>query len=168
MNKHKSSILGIAVLFLLASCKKVDVQHEALPAVEETSKVSVNQWKNLSWNASKQEQFTVHYGKISDNTLSSAVAEDGLVLVYKKTGTTVTALPAEDKATGNFWYYQVSENTIMVNCDAYGANQAIDKNQSFNYFILSSEKIKELEAAGTSKADLLQLTYEQAAALLTS
>jgi hypothetical protein len=168
MNKHQSSILGTALLFLLASCSKMDVQkQEELPEATVEAPVSTGAWKALSLNSSKQEGFTVHTAQISDLGLSASVAEEGLVLVFRKNGNATITLPSED-AAGNFWYYQVSENSIQINCDAYGANQEVERNQNFNYFILSSEKIKSLEEKGTSKADLLQLTYEQAAALLAS
>src|SRR5205809_1139513 len=91
-----------------------------------------------------------------------------LVLVYKKSGSTVTALPYEEQAaTGSyFWYYQVASGSLSITADAYDGAKTPSADQSFKYFVVSADKLAELEAQGHSKAELMKLTYENAAAIL--
>ncbi|GAC1418148.1 MAG: hypothetical protein NVS9B7_07650 [Flavisolibacter sp.] len=169
MKKHKLSILGISMVLLITSCKKNDVlQPEAAKAtagVQKTSGPSV-QWKPVTaWTTTKMENVSLFSSTIEDAAITAAVAGNGLVLVYKKNSAGVNALPFQENGTNNSWYYQVSQNTITINCNS-NSGQSLGNSHSFSYFIISSEKINELVKKGHSKIELMQLSYENATALL--
>jgi hypothetical protein len=170
MNKHKLTVLASFAFIMIAgtACRKADTQHEASPAALAASTEKSIKWNSVSdWNSSKQDKFTIHYGKIQDSTISASVASKGLVLVFKKNGTAVNALPFDETGTKNaFWYYQVSEGTILINSDVYGSDQSLDKSSSFQHFIISENQLKDLEAQGHSKLELMGLSYEKASSLL--
>ncbi|MFL5740696.1 MAG: hypothetical protein ACJ75B_10795 [Flavisolibacter sp.] len=164
--KFLAAVFSAAVL--VTACKKSDVQQTAVntPAVAAAS-VSSSNWKSLSsWNSQPQEKYTTYSNKISDSTISAAVAGKGLVLVYKKSGTDISALPFEEKGTSNFWYYQVSQGRLVVLVDTYGTTAAPAQGQSIKYFVLSADKLNELQSKGYSKAELMKLSYENAIAIL--
>ena len=124
-------------------------------------------WNSINWTSSQQENFTIHYSTINDNAITASVAEKGLVLVYKKTANSINALPFDKKGISEeHWYYQVSPGKILINCDAYGSDQSLNETSSFQYFIISAEKLNELEASDKSRIDIMELSYEQASTLL--
>ena len=160
MNKHKFFIAGLSVLLFAASCKKMDVQ----PAPEKQNVATASDWKTAAdWTSSKEEKYTVNSSKFQDNAISSAVIENGLVLVYMKNASVTEALPSQQKDI--YWYYQVSEKTIEINADVYGTDE-LDNKTNFKYFVLTEDKLKTLEEQGHSKSELMALTYENAASLL--
>lgn len=168
MNKHKilTAMLGAAVVF--TACKKSDVKSEALQNQASVSSVS-SQWKSLSnWTTQNQEEYKVHSNTIEDKSITSDVASKGLVLAYKKTSNSIVALPADEKGSSGsyFWYYQIANGNIAFSADAYGDAKTPGVEQSFAYFIISPEKLNELQEKGYSKVQLMKLSYENAAALL--
>jgi hypothetical protein len=166
MNKHKLAITAFAVITLIATaCKKNDLKHQpAEPKAPETA-VATSQWRTVSsWSNSKQDAFTVYSGKIEDNNITSDVVSKGLVLVYKSNGANILTLPAEDKGSNNYWYYQVSKGSVVITSDVYGAG--FDQASTFQYFILTKEKVAELEAQGYSKAKLMSLSHAEASQLI--
>ena len=88
----------------------------------------------------------------------------GLVLVFMKKGENVVSLPFTEEGTKTNWHYQVSDNVLQINGDASGTTEL--SSEQISYFVISPEKIKTLEAEGTSKIDLMSFTYEKAAAVL--
>jgi len=173
MNKQNFLVLGMSVALFVTACKKNDLQQSAptAPATAATAapvSTSAN-WRSISnWSAQGQDKYTTFTSAIGDSSISGSVASKGLVLVYKKSGSTVTALPYEEQAaTGSyFWYYQVASGSLSVVADAYDGAKTPAADQSFKYFVVSADKLAELEAQGHSKAELMKLTYENAAALL--
>ena len=166
MNKNKIAILGFSIAVLVTSCRKTDMPHqEAAPAVETVA--AKKDWTSaIAWNAAKQEKFTTYNGTIVDQAITSAVADKGLVLVFKKNGTDIQSLPFEEKGANDaYWYYQVSKGQIAISCDNYGAEQKVSDN-AFQYFVITAEQLQALDAKGHSQIELLQLSYEEAAALL--
>jgi hypothetical protein len=81
-----------------------------------------------------------------------------------KKGENVVSLPFTEEGTKLNWHYQVSNNVLQINGDASGTTEV--SNEQISYFVISPEKIKTLEAEGTSKIDLMSFTYEKAAAVL--
>lgn len=161
------SIFFLIFILVTASCNKME--HQVNVASNETTSAlkEPSQWKSLNWSSSPQEKFTIHYSTISDNSITPAIADKGLVLVYKKTANAINALPLDETETARqHWYYQVSPGSILIHCDAYGTDQALHEPNSFQYFIISEEKLKELEANEKSKIDLMELSYEQVSQLL--
>jgi hypothetical protein len=161
MKKYKVSLVGFALMLMVASCKKEDVQVKNTAASTTASPAS--QWKSLTnWSTSTSDNQTNYSSKLSDSTITGGVATGGLVLVFKKSGSTIQSLPFEETESKTYWYYQVSKGTVQVNSNN---NQNLNE-QSFSYFVVTPEKLSSLEASGKTRLDLLQLSYEQAVALL--
>lgn len=175
MKNLKLPLIGLTLVIAIASCKKNDYQvdqpvqtESAAPAAKTDSVDNIGWQSSSNWEASKQENFSVYYFNIDDAKITSDVAENGLVLVYKKNGSAVASLPSEEKNnnSSNYWYHQVTEGNLLILCDAYGAALQPGTNNSFKYFILTPDQLKDLEAKGHSSADLMNLTYAEAKALL--
>jgi hypothetical protein len=161
MKKYKVSLVGFALMLMVASCKKEDVQVKNSTASTTASPAS--QWKSLTnWSTSTSDNQTNYSSKLSDSTITGGVATGGLVLVFKKSGSTIQSLPFQETESKTYWYYQVSKGTVQVNSNN---NQNLNE-QSFSYFVVTPEKLSSLEASGKTRLDLLQLSYEQAVALL--
>ena len=163
MNKHRifAAVLGATVIF--TACRKNDLQKEAL------QNQASSQMKTVSnWPSEKMDKYTEFSSTIEDKNITSDVVSKGLVLAFKKSSNSVINLPASEKSglSAYTWYYQVAEGSIVFSADAYGLAKAPNSNQSFDYFILSEEKIKDLESKGYSKDQLMNLSYSDAAALL--
>jgi hypothetical protein len=171
MKKHTLSISALALVLVFASCRKSDLPHN--PLAQDKAKVAaataaapVSDWKSVgNWTSTRQEKSTSFSAQIKDNALTTANVSTGLVLVYKKEGDAVRSLPYRDKVTGQYWYYQASENDITINVDAAGTGK-INNLATFRYFILSEEKIKELEAQGTTKFEIMKMSFDKASSLL--
>jgi hypothetical protein len=169
MKKHTLSISALALVLVFASCRKMDLP---APKATETVKAAnavaapVSAWKSVdNWTSTKQENSTAFSTRITDNALTSDNVSNGLVLVYKQEGGVIRSLPYRDKTTAQYWYYQASENDITINVDAQGSTNISDK-ATFRYFIVTEQKIKDLEAQGTSKLELMKMTFEKATSLL--
>lgn len=162
MKNYQVSLFGFALMLLVVSCKKEDVQvkNTAPAAVSSTS-----QWKSFTnWSNSGSDSQATFSSKLADSTITSNVAAGGLVLVFKKSGTDIQSLPFQETNSKTFWYYQVSKGTLQINSDD-NSGQSLSS-QSFSYFVITPEKLSSLEASGKTRLDLLQLSYEQAVALL--
>jgi hypothetical protein len=165
MNKH-NLILGLAVVAMFSACRKTDLQSNALPEQQPVAVAkAVDNWKSVSsWNSTASGNATSYSSKIEDSRLSTEVVNKGLVLVFMKHGDKVVSLPYTEEGKKVNWHYQVSDNVLQINGDATGSSEI--SNEQISYFVLSPEKIKSLEADGTSKLDLMSFTYEKAAAIL--
>jgi hypothetical protein len=164
MNKHKILIAFFGTALVFTACKKNDVQNEALQQTSSTS-----QSKTVSsWSSQKQDDFTEYSTVLQDKNITEDIASKGLVLAYKKTSDAFVALPYSEKtADGSYsWYYQISDGNIAFAADAYEAAKAPSTNQNFSYLIFSEQKLNDLEGKGISKAQLMKLSYKDAAALL--
>ena len=164
MNKHKLSILALSAVMLVTSCRKIDVTPEnALPTPTVTAPAiaASSAWKNAGWGTTadgKGQKAT-----FQDSLISSNVIENGMVLVYKKSGNDIKALPLQED--GAYWYYQASTGDLTISVDA--ADKASTTNgTSFRYFVISEQKLADLEAAGTSRFKLMDLSFADAEALL--
>lgn len=169
MKKQKLIVFGFGIALLISACRKNDIHEAKTTSVPTVATPAVSNWISLSnWTKQSEENYAVYSNKIEDKAITTAVAEDGLILAFKKTGNTITALPVEEKGDDNsyFWYYQVAEGSLLFNADAYGTTETPGATQSFKYYIISSDQLKELELKGYSKAELMRLTYENAQALL--
>ena len=172
MIKHKLPVLGLGLILLITSCKKTDVQQPSLPeqpaevAAVASASIKASEWKTLgNWSTLKSEKFSTHNSSIADSSITSSVTGTGLVLAYVKNGTTINALPFQEKGTkGSFWYYQVSNGSIIFSCDDYSGSQSLSSSE-FKYFVFTPEQLAGLEAKGYSKVKLMQMTYEEVAAI---
>jgi hypothetical protein len=166
MKKNTWAIGALAITILIASCRKEDVRQEN--AAQNTVAVqagNTSSWRSLGWESSRGENLATNFSRVLDSSITANVAKNGLVLVYKKSDLGIQSLPFQEKETNAYWYYQISKGTLRINSDNYGSEQNLSK-QSFAYFVVTPEKLSELEAQGKSRFDLLQLSYEQAASLL--
>lgn len=172
MNKQKFSILALSLALMVTACKKNDLQSSQAQAnataAAAASTVKTSQFKAVgNWNNFKQDKFTSFYSKIEDSTITSSVVSKGMILVYKKSGNTINALPFDEKGNNDiFWYYQAAQGSLLITSDVYGSNQSLPAAQSFAYFVITPEQLNTLVANGQSKAGLLNLSYEKALALL--
>jgi hypothetical protein len=169
MKKHNLIAFGFGIALLATACKKTDVQ-EAKVQTPQATAVEKN-WSSLNnWTRQSEENSAVFSNKVEDPSITAAIAKGGMVLAYKKNGNTITALPAEEKngTASYFWYYQVSEGTIVFNAEANGNATSPASSNAFKYFVISAEQLKEFEQKGYSRGELMRLTYENAQALLKS
>jgi len=169
MKKHNLIAFGFGIALLATACKKNDVKETsaAAPAAAATT----SNWTSPgNWSKQTEENTAVYSSKVEDKNITSAIAQGGMVLAFKKNGNDITALPVEEKngTASYFWYYQISEGTIVFNADADGTASSPSSANSFKYFIISADQLKDFEQKGYSKAELMRLTYENAQALLKS
>lgn len=194
MKNLKLPILGLSLVLLVASCKKEDFKEESSIDTAASNTTSFNEtdtvgWLSAAqWETADQETFSVRYITIEDANITSDVADNGLVLLFKKSGNAVNALPFEESAgneevftdneeTGtdtdneevanaNYWYHQVTEGSLLISCDVYETAAATDGVNRFKYFIITPEKLQSLQADGHATEDLMNLSYAEATALL--
>lgn len=178
MKNVKLPILGLSLVLLVASCKKDDFKEAGTDATttEQLSGTDTTGWHSSSqWETADQESFSVRYFTIEDANITADVADNGLVLLYKKNGTAINTLPfeegaaaaedAEVKTNANYWYHQVTEGSLLISCDVYGS-QTPDAANSFKYFIITPEKLQSLQEDGHTTEELMNLSYADAASLL--
>lgn len=170
MKNHQLPALSIAMLLAFSSCKKTDFTQDlpspSGPAVTQATGAAA--WKNSgNWETGTFDNKTLFSSILEDQTITSAVAHKGLVLVFHKEAEAVHALPFEEKnGTGiRSWYYGVTEGAIQISFEAEGTDTAPQK-AAFTYFILSEEQLNDLEAKGYSKEQLMGFSLETATALL--
>jgi hypothetical protein len=176
MNKRQLSAFTAGLMLLAASCKKSDALYQQAARQEATQNAAVASatpanasaaWRTTGqWNSNPQEGFTVFSTKLSDSSITSTVVAKGLVLVYMNNGKSLVSLPRQQKDGGDaFWYYQLSKNSLQINCDAYAASVNPSSVQ-VKYFVITPPQLEQLAKAGHDKKSLLTLTYDNAAALL--
>jgi hypothetical protein len=181
MKNVKLPILGLSLILIVASCKKDDFKDSS---TDTTGAILASNADSLSWIAasqwqkSDQETFSVHYFTIADSSITADVADNGLVLVFKKAGNNINTLPFEEASTNeggnvtstnaNYWYHQVSEGSLLISYDVYKAPVNPDNANSFQYFVITPEKLESLQNNGYTAEKLMNLNYKEAAALLKS
>ena len=156
--------MGIALVLLIASCKKEDVRQ--IDKTNSTSGAATKtQWNSLSaWGNSKTENVTTYFSKLIDSSITNEVVNNGLVLVYKKSGSDIQLLPFQEKDSKVYWYYQVAKGSIRINSENNdGQNLSAS---TFTYFVVTPQQLSSLEANGKTKFDLLQLPFDEATSLL--
>jgi hypothetical protein len=180
MKNPKLPISLLLLIVLGASCKKSDFQDDkASSSLATTNTVAVANpavdsigWNSSAkWDVAKQDNYSVYYFNIKDDKITDNVAENGLVLVYKKNGSSVSALPVEEKGTGSssmYWYHQITEGNIMITVDAYGTSTEPASANTFKYFVITPEQLKSLEAKSYNAASLMNLSYNEVKSVLAS
>ncbi len=162
MKNYRLSLAAFTFILVVASCRKQDVKAD-MPAASENAKVS--KWAAPgNWSSSKGDNTTTYFSKISDSSVTADVVNEGFVLVFKKNGNDIQSLPLQESNNQTYWYYQVSKGAIRINSD--NNNGQTLNQQSFSYFVITPQQLSNLEASGKTKLELLQLSYEQAEALL--
>ena len=174
MKSLKPSIFGMFLLISVVGCKKNDFKDELVNENLLTTATQAKDaagWASLNkWEFASQEDFSVFYTTIQDAQLTAEVADNGLVLVFKKDGTSVSALPVEEKtkSESHYWYHQITEGKILISVDTYGTSIAPDAAKAFKYFIITPEKLAQLTTTGHSLDQLMNLNHQEAASLLSA
>ena len=184
MLNYKSSILAVSLAFVMASCSKIDFEEEAVSEVAVHSEIAANAvgWQSsFVWETVGQDELSVHYVTIEDDGITTDVADDGLVLLFKRNGASVSSLPIEEGAgaqesateesaapLSKYWYHQVSAGNLLITCDDYAKSGTPEGANSFKYFIITPEKLQSLSTEGYTAESLMALDYDAAAALLSA
>jgi len=162
MNKFKLPVFGFALLLLIASCKKEDVQPPK-PSVNTNATaqaVNSSDWRSLTnWSTLKGEK-TTYFSKLSDSAITTEVAQAGLVLAFARDNNGIQSLPLSEK-DNSYWYYQISRGNISFSTDATNPSA-----KQFSYFVFSKQQLAQLDASGYSKSKLMQMSYNDIAGLL--
>lgn len=184
MKNMKLPILGLSLVLLVASCKKDDLKEDSAQDATTTSvadtKVASQSWKTITqWEKADQGTFSVHYFTIADSSITADVADNGLVLVFKKDGSSIHSLPFEETkasskesdnttASANYWYHQVSDGNLLVSYDIYNTPATPETASSFQYFVITPDQLNTLQSNGYTTEKLMGLSYADAANLLKS
>jgi hypothetical protein len=168
----KLSVLTLVVFIFGVSCKKADYVQQNHPIATSTisKKDTSAGWRPLTnWSTRHYDKSTLFSSKVQDSLITESVVARGLVLAYKKTGTTIHALPYRQSENGisYFWIYQVTKGQLQVSChvsDSTVTAPALD--HSIVYFVIAPQQLTSLGAKGNSKASLMRLSYGAAMALL--
>lgn len=180
----KNVMLPFFGFFVLtvASCKKDDFKESNATTVATTTNTDQSTgWNPVTqWEVADQGTFSVRYVTINDSAITADVADNGLVLLYKKSGNTINALPFEEGTAGNtqsvtdasgstpanYWYHQVAEGSLLISCDQYTKTAAPDAANNFKYFVITPAKLQHLQTNGYTPEKLMDLSYADAATLL--
>lgn len=164
--------LTAALLFLIFSgCKKNEVKsssHDNTNVISKpTSGINESEWQPANeWSGVEQPQYSIFYTNIKSKAVTSDAAEKGMIRVFKinssGNSTESIALPFEETngAQKLYWYYQVTEGNIMISVDAYGSKTNPAEKTLFKYVILSNDVVDAFEKKGTSKSDLMRMSYD--------
>jgi hypothetical protein len=152
MKNVKLSILGLSLVLLAASCQKDDFKEETLTDVP-ASTIGLDEADSVGWNASgawetaDQETFSVRYFSIEDANITEDVAENGLVLLFKKNSNSVNAMPFEEEGAAaseegvskaNYWYHQVAEGRLAYFLRCVRKRQSAGCREQFQIFYRNS------------------------------
>ena len=171
--KNVSIPLTAALLLLLTfSCRKTDVKSSSLDnhpniIAKHTDGVNESGWQAASeWAGVEQPQYSIFYSNIKVSAISADASEKGMVRIFKINdsgkSSESTALPFEETigSAKYYWYYQVTEGNIMLSVDVYGSKTNPAEKSLFKYVILSNEVVDGFEKKGTSKSDLMSMSYQ--------
>jgi hypothetical protein len=172
MNRITIVALGIFML-AAASCTKDELRSEqeyTEPVVETTAAaapaVTVSEWQTVrEWSAAQENK--TQSGSISNSTITSDIVDNGLVLVFAKRGDITQSLPYTDGGD-IYWNYQVEEGKVLINASATADVVRIDRQQAFQYIVLSKDQLDAFETKGVSKNDLINFSYKQAVEIATT
>jgi hypothetical protein len=182
MKNFKLPILSLSVALVVASCQKDDFREDAATDLTTTTATALNAsdtigWKSTTqWDVADQETFSVRYFTIEDPAITADVADNGLVLLFKRNGAAINALPfeegaatgEEESASDNYWYHQVTEGSLLISCDVFGNKAVPGAANSFKYFVITPEKLQSLETDGYNAEKLMGLSYTEAATLFSN
>lgn len=175
MNTKKILFVVLGAGLLMSSCQKedyTDTENTAVGKSELLNNADTVGWQKAGdWKTAEQDGFSVRYIDVEDESITSDVADNGLVLLYKKSGSSIHALPFDeatknDEGGSSYWYHQVSEGNILIAQDVTEETAKVSPESSFRYFIITPEKLRSLEADGYNAEALINLDYAAAKALL--
>ena len=155
-------LLSLASLFVIAlsSCSKNDIETAGMP---EVPAMNLSSWKPIAaWETSPADSSSLT-GRIQDNQITAAVADGGMVLVFKNDGSQVASLPLTEN--GRAWTYQVTAGGVDVYVDGSTSPAA---SNTFQYVIFNASQLKDLEQQQVTKSSLLDMSYEQVSNLIAA
>ncbi|MFL5772648.1 MAG: hypothetical protein ACJ75F_05795 [Flavisolibacter sp.] len=174
MKKLQAPIAGAIILLLAtAGCRK-DFQEnhssnstEATPTLKtETVKqngITESEWQgNLSWTSVERPTYSIFFTTIKSD-ISAETADAGIVRVFKSSANgKQQSLPFEETVNGQkyYWYYQVTEGTVMIAVDAYGSKNNPADASLFKTVVLNKDAVTSLVAKGNSRAGLMDMSVE--------
>ncbi|MBO9572200.1 MAG: hypothetical protein J7497_08335 [Chitinophagaceae bacterium] len=170
MKNLKTPFAGLAILCTVLSCQK-NVQQlnftenppVAIAASTQNLNLIESDWnKNLSWTKVELPSHTVFYTNIKTN-ISAETETQGLIRVFKSSNSSTSqSLPFEEAIEGQkyYWYYQVTEDNVMISVDVYGSKDNPATESSFKSVVLSKEAVANLEAKGNTKSRLMTIPLE--------
>lgn len=164
MNVNKI-IFGALISISAFSCRKsevpVGITAPEITAAKTNQLPVLTAWTGLSnWNARQTGLATVNSGIITDAAISADVLSNGIVLVYAKQQNQVNQLPFRSGRLS--LSYSVMPGAISVVLEG---NSSAVQGILFSYIILFGEQLASLEAKQFSRAGLLNLSYDEAAAI---
>ena len=149
----KIQIIGLVLLFALFSCKKNDIENNQVETAQiENSKTTQSSgWTTIqNWSGSGNS----FQSSISDKNITTAIASEGMVLLFVKANNSTHLLPVKIDQTD--FYYQVEDGSISIT--AMGASA--DKNYEYTYVVFSKDQLQKLDEKGFSKSQLVKMAYE--------
>ena len=172
----KPSVLGLAIILIVASCSKKDAYNETADQISTTTSdtvVSANipDWHSATrWDSVNQDKHAVYYFSIADSRITSDVVTDGLVLVYKKNNSSTVTLPFKEVSgsTSTNWYHQVTEGNVLIFSDNSNDSNQPATGNSFRLLVITPDQLKSLASGGHTPSSLMDMTYEQVTKLLSS
>jgi hypothetical protein len=168
------TIVALGILMIAASsCTKDELRSEqeyTEPVIETTATAApaatVSGWQPVrEWTVAEESK--AQSGSITNTHITPDVVDNGLVLVFAKKGDITQSLPYTD-AGDIYWNYQVEEGKILINAAAVTGAVKIDRQQAFQYVVVSKEQLDALEAKGVSKSELINFSYKQTLEIATS
>ena len=154
---NKIQLLGVVILFALASCKKNDIEKNATIETADITNARSNQvsnWTSLqNWTTTGNNSEAL----ITDKNITAGIASEGLVLLYVKSNNSTQLLPARIEKTD--LYYQIENGSIQINA-ATSKEASFDKSQQFSYIIFSKDQLQKIEEKGFSRSQLVRMDYE--------
>jgi hypothetical protein len=170
MKNLQAPFLGALLLLAAIGCRKNDLNDKPSPDLSEVSTAGNSVLKKSDWvsqsNWTKVEQpsYTVFYTNIKTDDVTSDVADNGLIRVFKSGNeNNPISLPFEETAGSQklYWYYQVTKGNIMIAVDVYGNGSNPTQSQLFKNVVLDKKAIESFESKGTSKVELMNLSYDK-------
>jgi hypothetical protein len=170
MKKLQAPFFGVLLLVTAVSCRKDKISDTPSSDLSEMSSLSVSEkietgWQSQqNWTKVEQPSYTVFYTNLKTDAVSADAAENGLVRVFKSgNNNTPISLPFEETVGSQklYWYYQVTEGNIMIAVDVYGDRANPAQLQLFRHVVLDKQAIASFEAKGTSKVELMNLSYDK-------
>ena len=178
MKKLQAPIAGFLLLLATAGCRK-DIQENLKSSSTETVQVSTegtakqngiteSEWQgSLSWTSVERPTYSIFFTTIKSD-ISAETAEAGIVRVFKSSANgKQQSLPFEETVNGQkyYWYYQVTEGTVMIAVDAYGSKTNPADASLFKTVVLNKDAVTSLEAKGNSRARLMDMSVESITAV---
>lgn len=170
MKKLQAPFFGVLLLVAAVGCRKDKLNDAPSQELSELSSPSSSETTESGWQSQQnwvkveQPNHTVFYTNIKTDAVTADAADNGLVRVFKSGNSNAPiSLPFEETVGSQklYWYYQVTEGNVMIAVDVYGDRSNPAQSQLFKHLVLDKQAIASFEAKGTSKVELMNLSYDK-------